>query len=281
MTDGSTKLSITGKLTYSDEITVTQAAQIIAFLNSDGSSATELASSLTLGEPRGSAKKVASAREAIDVSGATRNPEKIVALGAYVLQDGGDTFKADDVKAQFRRAREAAPGNFSRDLSTAIASGWVAEEVPGEYYLTSKVEGIFAGGFTFADATTGGGRSRPAKKSKVGPKTKSGKPDTLAGIDEFHGTFEGFLPYSKVKSEKDRLLWVVTYLREKHGRKTATNKEISWISDHIGTGIPNAHVAGAFNSAKHAGLAVRSTQDNSIKVTEPGIEHLKSLASDG
>ena len=283
MADSSIKLSITGKLTYSEEITISQAAEIISFLNADDVSATSNRTGSGLGGPKNQTDaKVASAREAIEISGAAKNPEKIVALGAYVLQDGGETFKAEDVKGQFRRARESAPGNFSRDLSTAISSGWIAEDQPGEYFLTNKVEGIFDGGFTFTAGTgsSGGGRNRTSRKSKNGPRAKSAKPDTLESIDEFHGTMSGFHSYSKMKAEKDRLLWIVTYMRDTHARKTVTNKEIAWVSDHIGTGISSNNIAGAFNSAKRAGLAVRSTQDNSIKVTDDGVAHLKSLASE-
>jgi hypothetical protein len=89
----------------------------------------------------------------------------------------------------------------------------------------------------------------------------------------------GYPPYAKMKSEKDRMLWVVIYLRDKHGRKTVTNREIAWISDHVGTGIPSAHIAGAFNSAKGSGYATRSTTaDHSIKVTATGDQYLAGLA---
>ena len=74
MSDSSTKLSITGKLTYSEEITVSQAAQIIAFLNASEGSALGLGGSLGTGERKGGTKKVASAREAIDVSRAYETP---------------------------------------------------------------------------------------------------------------------------------------------------------------------------------------------------------------
>lgn len=105
------------------------------------------------------------------------------------------------------------------------------------------------------------------------------KPNTLDDIGEFHAVMEGYPPYSKLKFEKDRLLWIVTYMREKQGRATVTPKEIAWISDHIGTGIPSGNIAGAFNGAKKSGYAIRSTtaDDKSIKVTEAGTQYLSSL----
>lgn len=92
---------------------------------------------------------------------------------------------------------------------------------------------------------------------------------------------DGYPPYSKMKSEKDRLLWIVVYMRDKHWRKSVATKEIAWISDHIGTGIPSGNIAGAFRTAKNSGYATRSTTsgDNSIKVTEAGLEYLAKLGA--
>jgi hypothetical protein len=212
------------------------------------------------------------------VSGAQKNPEKIVALAAYLLQDGLDTFKPADVKATFRRARETPPANFTRDLGLALAAGLIAEDkdVAGEYYLTNKTDGILDGDFVFPKASSNGGsRGRAANKSS----TKAAKPETLTEIDEFYSTMDGYPPYSKMKNEKDRLLWVATYMRETHGRKGVTNKEIAWVSDYIGAGIPTNNIGGAFNMAKNPGYAIRSTLDKTIRVTDEGVAHLVSLAS--
>lgn len=279
MADNKTTLILRGKIGYEDEITAAQAAQIIAFLNSEEGDSPSLGESVLAPKPpvRDSSKKaVENARDAIVRTGAKTNPEKIVALAAYVLQDGGDTVKADAIKSQFQRARETTPAKFARDLSIAITSGWIAEGDGGELYLTKNVEGIFEEGFVFPKSPSAG-RSRSTKKTS----TKSVKPETLADIDEFEAVMTGYPPYAKLKYEKDRLLWIVVYMRDKHGRKTVATKEIAWISDHIGTGIPNANIAGAFNSAKTSGYATRSTMpgDNSIKVTDNGAAYLAKLVS--
>lgn len=168
MSQKTINISITGKVSYEDEITVAQAAKIITFLNADegiGDASLESGNDENLGNQGGpntrqQGNAVASAREALDLSGAKTNPEKIVALGQYVLQDGGDTFKVEDVKSQFRRARETAPRNFSRDLGVAVKEGWLAEGDDGDYYLTNKIQGIFDGGFKFPKSSSGGGRLR-------------------------------------------------------------------------------------------------------------------------
>jgi hypothetical protein len=282
MADNKTTLILKGKIGYEEEITAAQAAQIIAFLNAEGGEAPALGAPVLAPRPPArdvGTKLVENARDAIVRTGAKTNPEKIVALAAYVLQDGGDTVKADAIKSQFQRAREATPTKFARDLSTAITSGWIAEGEGGELYLTKKVENLFEEGFVFPKSG-GSGKVRSAKKTTT-KKTSamSGKPETLSGIDEFHAIMEGYPPYTKLKVQKDRLLWILVYMRDKHGRKTVATNEIAWISNHIGTGIPNSNIAGAFNSAKGPGYATRSTMagDNSIKVTDAGAEFLAKL----
>ncbi len=279
MADSRTTLTLKGKIGYEEEITAAQAAQIIAFLNADEGKAPPLGVPVLAPKPPARdarVKLVENARDAIVRTAAKTNPEKIVALAAYVLQDGGDTVKADAIKAQFQRARETTPAKFARDLSTAISLGWISEGDGGELYLTNKVNGIFEEGFVFPKAAPVS-RSRSTKKTS----TKAAKPDTLAEIDEFEAVMIGYPSYAKMKSEKDRLLWILVYMRDKYARKTVTSKEIAWISDHIGTGIPSANIAGAFNGAKAPGYATRSTTagDNSIKVTEAGAEFLALLAN--
>jgi len=287
MTQSPTNIKITGKVNYEDEITVGQAAKIIHYLNSEADD--DLGGSGPDDAPpdpkeKRRTKKVETPRDALDLSGASTNPEKIVALGAFVVMDSEvETFKVEDVKSQFRRARVTPPANFARDLGVAISSGWIfeADDAPGEYYLNSKIDSIFDGDFVFPKSSGGAVRRQRGAAKKSSPKTKSiraAKPETLADVDEFYSTLDGYPGYSKMKTEKDRLLWVVNYMREKHDRKGLANKEIAWISDHIGTGIPSDNVAGAFNSAKGPGYATRSTMDNTIRITDEGIAHLKSLA---
>lgn len=98
MTDKTTTIVIKGKVGYEDVISPAQAAQIIAFLDAVEGEQSSFGPLLPkeAANPK-PAKKAESAREALDLSEARTNPEKIVALGAYVLQDGGETFKVADV----------------------------------------------------------------------------------------------------------------------------------------------------------------------------------------
>lgn len=280
MSDKPITITIEGKVGYEDQITVAQAARIITFLNAEGDPAplgTGLdadAGAPTAGpdarKPAGTG--IGSAREALDLSGAKKNPEKIVALGQYVLQDGGETFKVEDVKAQFRRARETPPANFSRDLSTAMKEGWIAQGDGDEYYITHKIQGIFDGDFKFPKSTSnGGGRSRIAAKAKT-------KPDVFAGIDEFPTRMDGYPNYAKMKTEKDRVLWALQFAKSQ-GIKGLANKDVAWLTDHLGAGVPSNNIAGAFRGGKSAGHMNRSTVDQSIRITEDGEAYLKTVGS--
>lgn len=276
-------ITIKGKVGYEDEITVAQAARIIAFLNTDEGDASlraDLGAGLGDASQTDIAKKtrnaVGSAREALDLSGAKTNPEKIVALAQYVLQDGGETFKVEDVKAQFRRARETAPGNFSRDLAIAVKEGWIAQGDGDEYYVTNKIQGIFDGDFKFPKAASGGGaRARTATKTTTKPKAK---PEVFANIDEFPTRMDGVPAYSRMKSDKDRLLWALHFAKF-HGIRGLTNKALSWLTDHLGAGVPSGNIAGAFRSGKSAGYMNRSTVDQTIRITEDGEAYLKTVGA--
>jgi hypothetical protein len=276
-------ITIKGKVGYEDEITVAQAARIIAFLNADegdSSLGPDLGAGLGDASRTDTAKKtgkaVGSARVALDLSGAKTNSEKIVALGQYVLQDGGETFKVEDVKAQFRRARETAPGNFSRDLAVAVKEGWIAQGDGNEYYVTNKIQGMFDGDFKFPKGTSsGGGRSRGATRTTTKSKAK---PEVFADIDEFPTRMDGVPAYSKMKSDKDRMLWALRFAKS-HGIRGLANKDLSWLTDHLGAGVPSGNVAGAFRSGKSAGYMNRSTVDQTIRITEDGEAYLKTVGA--
>ena len=68
-----------------------------------------------------------SVREFLNDHGAQRIPEKIATIAEYLTAGGATDFSKDDVLTQFQIAREAMPGNFRRDFSWAISTGWIAE----------------------------------------------------------------------------------------------------------------------------------------------------------
>lgn len=84
------------------------------------------------------AKPMQSAREALDASGASSNPEKILAFAVHLERDEGKQhFTRLDIKRCFAAAREAPPHNLNRDFVTAVSYGWIHEEANGRSYATT------------------------------------------------------------------------------------------------------------------------------------------------
>jgi hypothetical protein len=157
-----------------------------------------------------------------------------------------------------------------------MQAGWIAQGDGDEYYITNKIQGIFDGDFEFPKAGNGGKTRSPTKSTK----TKAEKPVVFADIDEFPTRLDEFPSYSKMRSNKDKLLWSLQFAKV-HDIKGLANKDIGWLTDHLGAGVPIGQITAAFNSAKSGGYANRSTQDNTIRITEDGTTYLMSVGAQG
>jgi hypothetical protein len=70
---------------------------------------------------------------------AKRNPDKILAFGAFISDElSRPTFTRDEVRSMFQQAAEPLPANFHRDFTWAVSNRWLGEQVgtPGAYYVT-------------------------------------------------------------------------------------------------------------------------------------------------
>lgn len=80
-----------------------------------------------------------SLREYLDEVGVKRNPDKILAMAAYMMDASGvEDFSPDEVKDCFPKAAEKVPANYGRDFRWVISSGWAAEnhQNQGRFYIT-------------------------------------------------------------------------------------------------------------------------------------------------
>lgn len=111
------------------------------------------------GAPTASLGGRQSVREYLNEVSPKRNAEKITAITAYLKEHGQETVTRDQVKENFRKAGEPTPGNYHRDFTDALATGWIAEDHAnaGNYYITSTGEAAIKNGFP-------GKIRRPAKK---------------------------------------------------------------------------------------------------------------------
>jgi hypothetical protein len=98
---------------------------------------------------------------------AKRNPDKILAFGAFLMDEmGRETFTRDEVRAMFQSAAEPVPANFHRDFTWAVSNRWLGQQVgaPGAYYVTSTGRTALGNKFsTDVKATTKLARRRRRK----------------------------------------------------------------------------------------------------------------------
>jgi hypothetical protein len=133
-------------LLYDSETTAFNAAQIIGFLQGQENQSVSTAPRSSLIEAAN--KPRISPREALVVSNAKTNPQRITALGHYVAEVNGDNgFSLEEVKKALRRAGEPMPKNFGRDVKEAIKNGLIYEEEPDHYVLTERALGYVSDGF--------------------------------------------------------------------------------------------------------------------------------------
>lgn len=279
MTASPTVLKITGRLTFEHEVTLGQAAQIIAFLD-DTPSTPPSPATLVGGLPTlGAHTASSSPRDALEMSGAKTNPEKIVALALHVLQDGAkDTFTVEDIRAAFRRARESVPANMSRDMDTATKVGWIAESgAKGEFYVLDRAMRALDDGFAALKAGRGASaRPRTAAKRTRKP---SEVPDAFKNIENISPKIDGIIDYHKLKSASDRLLWAV-FAAKQLGAQSVSNKDLVWLTDRLGVGIKSGDIGWCYRSKHKAGHLNRSTQDNMIRITPDGENYIRSKAEE-
>jgi hypothetical protein len=139
--------------------------------------------------------------------------------------------------------------------------------------------GILEGGFIFPKAASASRTRTGSRKSTSVTKAKSGTPDVFAGIDVIPSTMDGVPAYSRMKQNKDKLLWVVKFAKGE-GITGLGNKDIEWVTDHLGAGIPSKQITAAYLSARKAGYANKSTQDGKIRITPEGEMYLTTVGSD-
>lgn len=121
-----------GGVTVDREVSEDQARQIVAVVMGGAALAAPLTRSASgIVTPRASGQT--GLREFIDQVSAERNPEKILAIGAYLIDKlGQEHFSREDVKAQFKNAGEGVPGNYPRDFKWAVTAGWIAPNPQAE-----------------------------------------------------------------------------------------------------------------------------------------------------
>ncbi len=280
------KLTMTGKLSYDDDITVVQAAQIISYLYSGAAAVAPPGAApplppFTTGkgdQPNGSAapepkRGGLSLRDALTSSGAKTNPEKIVAFALHVGQQGDkDTFTIEDIKPLFRQARETTPRNLSRDLDVAIRANWIASsDEKSEYYVTELASDVLQAGFDSIRNVAAKSKSSPSRRVR---KTSIPMPESFKGI-EITPTIDGYINYHKVKTKTDKYLWAINAAKL-WGVEALSNIEIVWLTDRLGVCLPSSDLNAYYKPNFKAGYVNRNSADK-VRVLPAGMDHLIAL----
>ena len=295
MSDAGVHLSLSGRMTFDDEITLAQAAQIIAYLAGQplpgGAVAPgfvlDVRSDTSTGEaptrdrgpepptPPGPSP-APTPRELLQATGAKTNVEKIVAFAGYLSRsEETETFTVNDLRQVFRRAREPLPGNLNRDVDSAIRAGFVIPaEARGEYLLTGRADDALAGGFAPQGRRSPIGRGS-AHHPGNGRTRTTAKPPELARLDELPDPPEGVPPFHDVALKRDKVLWVLVAAKAT-GIDGLSNQGIEWLTDQYGDAVQSKHIGVHFDALRRAGHVRRSIQDQRIRITPQGEQHLSA-----
>lgn len=275
------------RLSYSGDITVVQAAQIVSYLHTGIALASPVSPPPAVAGFDGPAESERrrtglTPRNALEAAGAKTNPEKIVAFALYVEQQGSkDTFTIEDIKPLFRQARESVPGNLSRDLDAAIRSSWIAAaEDKGEYYVTEVAAGVLDSGFDSirgrGEATTKTVKATKATSSRRPRRTAIPMPEAFKGIEDL-SILDGYIGYHKVGTVTDRYLWAINAAKV-WGVEAVSPTEIAWLTDQLGAGIRQNDLTGYYIRQQKKGYVNKNTEGK-VRVTPRGTEYLAGLGA--
>lgn len=155
-------------LNFNYKTSLQKAAQIIAFLSLD-ENVTLSNSDVSLATIPASVSKAnvvaGSPIEMMRESNANTYPQKIAALGYFIVErDGRETFDPKEVLTLLRRMGDM-PRNFNRDLRNAELVGYISKEQNGEYFLTDSAKENVANQFNAAVPASGASRKKRAKRA--------------------------------------------------------------------------------------------------------------------
>ncbi|MFB7375244.1 hypothetical protein ACFC0D_36035 [Streptomyces sp. NPDC056222] len=293
-------LALSGRITFEQDISVAQAAQVIGMLQaplgldppslsheplalppSSAPRAEEEAIESPAPEKTRRTRLVESPRQALELSGAKTYPEKITTFAAYLLQEEDrETFTQSDIRRLFQRSRDRIPTHFSREFDKAVRAGWIHEgEVKGDHYVSEAAKDILETGFSDVRSKRGGkrGTSVPTARGSGRRKPRSVPvPDAFADLDDIPSTIDGIVPYHRVRLKRDKLLWVLKLAKDL-GIEGLQGAEAAWLADKLGDAIPTRDMNGHFTGLRRLGYANRSMSDSAMRITQQGEEYLESL----
>jgi hypothetical protein len=272
-------------MTVDQDITLTQAGKIIAFLGSES----EMTDAPTIGgqlihagvatiehEPAASARL--SVREMIDEAKPNTHAQRITVFGHFVAQGHPDGFFTnDEVKEQYQLAREKLTLHFSREVDKAISTGWI-EPVRGEkntFFVTRKGEDAVANAFNNSGKVRAKAKPAGTKSATISEDDVS---EAVRNVQPVLPTLPGYPNYHKLKSKGLKIMWLLA-MAEKQGIDRLSTKELAFFAGKLRDKLEIRDISGHTVTGAKNGWVTKDNAAN-YSLLHDGEEHLKSLTDE-
>jgi hypothetical protein len=259
-----TKLSLTGSISYEAEINNFVAAKIIALVEQDSQiSAEEQQSTFTpelglLDSPPRESKRFAgrSLVEIFEEIGAKVKPYQVVVAGYRSMEESGEEwFSSKQIIEQFRSAG-VNPKNLDREIKRAISMGlaYTATGEKGKYKVTEKAIKAFDNGFNDLKLKTM--KSANGRSKRVGSTIKLEISEAVQKLP-IEVSLENYPGYYNLKVKSERIMWLLIFAGN-HGVNSLNSKEIEYLSKELRDQITSSSIAALTTPAIKKGYIAKS-----------------------
>lgn len=271
-----------GGLQFTGKVTLFQATQIMAFIakpvgtEMEEQKAELLDKAVTTDTRKIEASTTStyeSPRQAIDQLQAKTNGQKIVAISLFLgaNSQNGMILQNEDVLAEFARAGEATPANWTRDLKDAISGGYIYPIDKKSFRLLSPADNVSEVGFKKSK------RKRTAGKTADGEKLPKLTVRNEVNSLSLTTSLDKHIDYFDSPSRADQILWILQYAKS-HNIVDLNRLEICHISAKLGGDINSKSFASANVANVKNGYIASAGQ--AISVTVKGERHLTELSAE-
>lgn len=268
----STKLTLSGDVTYEGEVDNFVAAKVIALVE-QGESYHQPSQTTGVGVsmlPTGMMFADRSLVEAFELTGAKTNPQRIAVAGQRSMEETrSETFTSKDILEQLRSGGFSSK-NLGRDMGKAVHQGFIFSVTGqrGQYKVTDIAKNAFKEGFDQIKSVA----SRTTRKSRRGGVTH--KLEVAEAVKKLPAevSLEGYPDYHELNMKGNRMVWLLVFAAE-NGVDSLNAREIEYLSRQVGDQISPTSIPSLALSAIRRGLVAKS--EGKFRSLEKGKAYLK------
>jgi hypothetical protein len=251
----STKLTLSGDVTYEGEIDNFVAAKVIALVEQ--------------GEGYQQPSQAAGGITMLSTGGKT-NPQRIAVAGQRSMEESGDeTFTSKDISEQLRSGGFSSK-NLGRDMSKAVSQGLIFSVTGhrGQYKITDIAKNAFKEGFDQVKSIA----PRTPRKSRRGGVAQ--KLEIAEAVKKLPAevSLEGYPDYHNLKMKGNRMVWLLVFAAA-HGVESLNAREIEYLSRQIGDQISPTSIPSLALSSIRRGLVAKG--EGKFRPLEKGKVYLR------